>query len=311
MVLSTATTRHHVTKSEDSILAAADRAEPKLRRAATDMLEGLKGSIDGLTDLIAAGDVAAVTELLTTQGLTPQIVSAFQDATLTAAVASAIPDATVFNVAMNDVNIRAVRWAQQNAASEVTGIGQVSRAAVQDAIEDMLIRGLSPSQTARVIRDLVPLTTPHQQAVQRLLTSSLDAGVTAEHATKIAARKSAKLLRYRATMIARTEAVKAANMGQQLLWDTAVDQGYIAAGTRKVWLATGDDRTCKICAVMDGQTVAIDTSFNVNRQATGFIRSGADFQVADTKPLKNPTSTKVPPAHIQCRCTIVLERLQT
>ena len=74
-------------------------------------------------------------------------------------------------------------------------------------------------------------------------------------------------------------------------------------------MATGDNRTCPICAVLDGTIIEVVSSFVVNRQATKFVRTGSRFRVAATKPLKNASTVKTPKAHFMCRCAMRLERL--
>ena len=305
MVLSQTPTRHHLTKSSRSVLAAADKATPKIRRAVLNWLDTV--TIPNLDQLIASGNVATVYETIAALSPSQTVISAIVDATLTAAVAAATPEAATFGISMNDVNVRAIRWAESNAAKLVTG--NIDQTPIRNLIVDATRRGIHPSVTARRIRDIVPLTGPHQNTVNRLWFGMLEDGIDEAHAEKIAGRKAAKLLRWRAETIARTEAIKSANMGQQVLWETATDMGLIPQGTKKVWLATGDDRTCTICAVMDGQTVALGGSFLVTEQATGFVRTGSTFQVTGTKPLTKPHAEKVPPAHPRCRCSLTLETL--
>jgi len=157
------------------------------------------------------------------------------------------------------------------------------------------------------IESLVGLTKGHARSVDRLFQSMIADGVDPAFALKRAGRKAEKLLRWRAETIARTETIRAANMGQQLVWDEALDTGLLLEGTKKVWMATGDSRTCQICAVLDGEIVEVRGEFKVDRQATGFTRDGSKFTVSGTKPLPKPTTTRTPPAHARCRCTIVIQ----
>ena len=96
------------------------------------------------------------------------------------------------------------------------------------------------------------------------------------------------------------------------MWQQAVDLDLLPQGVKKIWLATGDDRTCPVCAVMDGQTVEVSGGeFNVNRQAIGFIRSGSSFRVSGTKPYRGWGKQQSPPGHPMCRCTMILETIDT
>ena len=311
MVLSPPQTRHHLTKTSREVLAAADRAEPKIRRAMIAALNDLEGKVPDLTSLIEAGNTGAVMEAIGGLTTDPKLVAAITDATVTSAVTAGMPEAARFGLAFNEPNKRAIRWAELNAAKTIKAGGVLP--GVRDSIRQLVTvgvqNGVHPLITARMVEGMVPLLPRHAAAVERLATSSIEAGLSQSHIDKLVARKTKKLKRYRANMIARTEAIKAANMGQQLVWQTAIDEGLLPAGTKKVWSATGDSRTCPICAVMDGQVVEVQGEFKVDRQATGFTRSGSDFRVAGTRPLKRSASPKTPPAHPMCRCSLVLETL--
>jgi SPP1 gp7 family putative phage head morphogenesis protein len=84
----------------------------------------------------------------------------------------------------------------------------------------------------------------------------------------------------RAEVIARTETMTAANEGQSLLWDQAVEDGLLTGKEQQVWIVTPDDRLCPICEPMDGEQVGLDEAFDV------------DGEEIDG-----------PPAHPNCRCT--------
>ncbi len=304
MVLGTVTPRLHLTKSSRSILDAADRAEPKLRRATQAALEALQESVPNLEGLIAAGKADAIVTVLTGLEIDASLFAAISDATATAAIQSMTPEAARFKIAFNDPNKRAIRWAEEHAASLISG--NVDRELIRTVIADAQRNGIGTRVTARLIEDMVPLTDPHQKAVNRLFWSIYEDTGDVAFARKQAARKAKKLLRYRATSIARTESVNAANMGQQLLWETAIDLDLLPEGVQKIWVTARDSRVCVICSVMDGQTVGVSEWFGVTEQATGFTAAG---KVSGTKPVKHPRSTKTPTAHVMCRCNMILVRL--
>lgn len=311
MVLDTATPRHHLAKSTDAILAAADRAEPQIRRTILAALDELEAQLPNLSGLIASGDSAAVMREIAALQVPQLLRDKIVDATVNAAIQSAAPELAQFPVSFNDPNQRAIRWAELNAAKNIKAgsVSPATRGAIRDVVVNAIQQGIHPRRTARIVEGMVPLLPQHAESISRFVDGALDAGLDQGHIDKVVSRKTAKLRRYRAEMIARTEAIKSANMGQQLVWESAIDEGLLPAGVKKVWVATGDDRTCRICAVMDGQTVEVVGEFAVKEQATGFARDGAEFKVTGTKPLKRPASPKTPPAHPQCRCTVVLETI--
>jgi len=82
---------------------------------------------------------------------------------------------------------------------------------------------------------------------------------------------------WEAERIARTEVIRATNMGREI--------GYIQSGLvkGKQWVVTWDDRLCEYCRPMANQIVGLKQKFK-----------SADFGYVDT-----------PPLHPNCRCTIV------
>ena len=79
-------------------------------------------------------------------------------------------------------------------------------------------------------------------------------------------------------MIARTETMRASNMGQQEAWAQAKDKGLLTGKEKKEWITTPDDRLCPVCEPMDGKKVPMADEFDIEG----------------------------PPAHPQCRCTIAI-----
>jgi SPP1 gp7 family putative phage head morphogenesis protein len=82
----------------------------------------------------------------------------------------------------------------------------------------------------------------------------------------------------RASMIARTEVMSAANAGQRESWAQAITQGLLSSENKKMWIATAGDLSCPECAVLDGEITSVDGEYP---------DPGADG----------------PPLHPNCRCT--------
>ncbi len=81
----------------------------------------------------------------------------------------------------------------------------------------------------------------------------------------------------RASMIARTEAMDAANEGLAQGWSQAVEEGLLTGDEKKEWIAA--EGCCDDCDEVDGEVVSMDD----------------DFSVGDD-----------PPLHPNCRCTMGL-----
>lgn len=177
-------------------------------------------------------------------------------------------------MAFDAVNPEAIAWAERHAAELVTDITTEARAAIRTIVTDSFGSGMPPSDVAKLIRSSIGLTERDAAAVMKKQLQDLASGMNSAKATARAERYSAKLLRARATTIARTEGMRAANEGQRQLWEQAKQAGLLSGREMKVWI-TADP--CPICAPLEGETVGIDESFSI----------GFD-----------------PPAHPRCRCTI-------
>lgn len=99
----------------------------------------------------------------------------------------------------------------------------------------------------------------------------------------------------RAELIARTEAIYAANAG--------ADLGYIQSGVveGKQWLIAWDERTCDICLDMEGMTAPVGTP----------IWEKEGLNIGDVQERYHLTfdytegEMPFPPIHPRCRCTII------
>lgn len=317
MVLSPPAARHHVTKFKVDVPPQfwdiVDRHEARM---AKDILQAFDTMQDQVTPdigaLIEAGDLDAVFRALDGVRMPPYLVDTIRDATTTVAMTTGMATAAQFGIRWNEVNPRVLEWAERYTL-QVLPAGMTARNVqyTRDLIITGMESGWGAEKIGRMITAEVPLLPNHQDAINRMALKMANDGASARYIERMVARRTKKLTRWRANMIARTETMRAANMGQIFTWETAQQLNYLPDFTRKVWLATGDDRTCPICAEMDGQTVAVlDESgilgeqFEVTHKATSMTAQG---KVLSTAPLSKPYATMSPPAHPQCRCTMILD----
>ena len=150
------------------------------------------------------------------------------------------------------------------------------RTVIQQAFRDRL----PPAATARRIKPLIGLTSRQAQAVRNFRARLVASGLKAELVDARAARYSAKLLRQRSYLIARTETIRSLSAGQQAAWRTARNAGRIPKTSLQRWSVVGDDRLCPICIALSGVKRKIGQQF--------------------------PGGISHPPAHPACRCTLVL-----
>jgi hypothetical protein len=198
-----------------------------------------------------------------------------------------LPDAIQANLRFDLLNPHSVEFIRQYRFNLIRQVGEQTQMAIRAIIERAFQEGLHPYRSARLIKPLVGLTERHGRAVMRYYAQLLADGVTLERADVLAKRYANRLHNYRARNIARTETMRAANAGQQLLWEQGVEEGLInPARTMREWIVTPDDRLCKFCEPMDTQKVGMDE----------------DFQ-SDLGPVHEP------PLHPSCRCAISLHFL--
>ncbi len=293
-------------QSPDFILEIADRLEPEVRRAFLRAVEALKKAIpvNQIADLLDDGRLTDALASLSDVPL-PDLTE-IRDAIANAAIRTSESVAVEFGMSFELVNERAVRWAQQHAGNMITNVNRETVKAVRDIIVRGQREGLNVRNQAQLIRSVVGLTDRDARAVDRFYIGLLE-DVSERQARRQRDIMANRLLRRRAENIARTETIRASNMGTQLGWEAAQDQGFLPQSAQKVWIATEDSRTCPICAVLDGEVIGMRDGFNVDRQAVSFTQDGDDFRVAETVPLKRPSIERTPPAHPSCRCTVGLE----
>ena len=112
--------------------------------------------------------------------------------------------------------------------------------------------------------------------------------LTPEQIDRMVAAYARKYRRYRAQMIARTEAIRATNAGNFLGWQQAAETGVVPQHlVFKRWLVAPDERLCPTCRGIADR---------VNGQNNGWgIPLNVPFDGA----------LLYPPAHPACRCTVL------
>ena len=296
---------------EQRTLRIADQLQPEIQRTFIAAVEAAKRSlpIGVLSDFFDEGNIQGALEAAGVN-LTPAEWQPITDAIFNTTIGTAELTAIDLGLDFKLVNERAVRFAREEAARLVTSVSSETERAVRDIVVRGQREGLNARSQAQHIRRIVGNTDRDARAIDRFYVGLLDretSTVNLARAGELADRMSARLLKRRAENIARTETIRAANMGNQLAWQTAMDGGLLPRTTEKIWIATADSRTCPICAVLHDQVVSVSSTFDISERATSFERTGGgeslDFRVAEKVPLKKPTAERQPPAHVACRCT--------
>lgn len=189
-----------------------------------------------------------------------------------------------------------LRAADELGAELIREVSAETKAAVRRIIFNAVRDGLAPRQAALQIRNILGLTTRQALAVNRLEQGLLEQGADAGFARARGRRYSERLLKDRAENIARTETMKAATTGQDLLWSEMQDAGIIPADVTRRWMTTPDDRLCPRCAPLNGKTAQLGFLF---RETERGVLPSQRVPVAGTTTLR-------PPLHPRCRCVLVL-----
>lgn len=184
-------------------------------------------------------------------------------------------------------------WLDTKAATFVTNSTDIQIKAINSVVsraaylQDMTVDGL-----ARAIRPMVGLTVQQANANLKYYQAMVDSGLSEKTALDRSIKYSARQNRYRGYNIARTELAFAYNKGEHFGIQQAIDQGLMGH-TVKVWCTADDERVCKICGRLEGQTIEMDEDF--------------DFQTKLAA--SNPGIRMTPPAHPSCRCTVLYKEI--
>jgi len=191
------------------------------------------------------------------------------------------PSAIRFDV----TNPLATKWARSQAALLIDKVGEDQVKAIRNIIAQGFEDQITPLAVQKRIMSEIGLQSRSQVALERFRKDLIKKGIKPSTIDKRVLRYRNKLLRGRARSIARTELMRASNMGQQLLWEEAAAQGHLdVSAFEKIWITTPDDRLCKYCQAKNGQRVGVFDTFQ--------------------NPIGNPEPQ--PPLHPMCRCSTAL-----
>jgi len=184
------------------------------------------------------------------------------------------------------INDLAVQYAREHAGQLVTAFAD--KTAIREIITRAFEEGIPPREAARLIREHIGLTPRLAGAVDKLREKLISQDLKADLIERKIERYAQKLLNYRARMIARNETMQASNSGQRALWGQGVADGLIRPDVyEQEWIISGDKRTCPVCLPLDGERAPMGGLFTTS---VGMLPG--------------------PPAHVQCRCSSGLVRIE-
>ena len=265
----------------------AARMEPAMRRAFLAAVRGAVGIVDlgGLTDAVRSGQVSQIEAAAELDKLGADLKREIMPVLgRTFAIGAQVGEEALGELAFRPSfdlrNPEAIAWVQAHGAELVTGVTDSTRAAIRALVEVAFREGRSPDLLAREVREIVGLTERQGRAVERFRARLIEEGIATDAIERRAEKYAEAQVRYRSQMISRTETLEASNAGQQALWDDARAQGLLdPQQTRRVWIATMDDRLEPNCEALDGVEVGLSDPWR---------SEGRDVMR--------------PPLHVACRC---------
>jgi hypothetical protein len=225
------------------------------------------------------------------------------------------------SVSFDQTNIRAVQAIQRNSLRLIREFSSEQRLVLRQALQDGITRGLNPIDQARNFRSSVGLTQRQLRSVENyralLTTSRLDGlpstqalnralrdgrfdrtirsaiqnenPLRPEQVERIVNRYKERLIKHRAEVIGRTEALRSAHEGTEEMYRQAIDTGQInPEQLRRKWVTAGDERVRTSHSKLNGQVKGIDEPWEAD---SGTLRFPGD-------PLAPASET------IQCRCVL-------
>jgi hypothetical protein len=272
----------------------ADRIFPELRTVWSTVFADVSAGIDpeALETALESGSLLEVESMLTpvwhqlgeTQART--VLPLLLSDTVQRAAAAVLPTVQAdLGVHLGGVNPAAVQWVEQYAGEQIQAIGETTLQAVRQLLRQAFTEGRSVTQLLGDLQTQLGLTPRQAQAVEAFGQRLAAEGVPPGQAAWQEAQYARRLLRQRVETVARTEAMAAANAGQESLWRQAVQHGLLDPERfRRHWLVTPDDRLCPVCQEipdMNPEGVALD------------------------EPFQTPVgAVQRPPAHPNCRCAV-------
>lgn len=184
-------------------------------------------------------------------------------------------------------NPYSLKWLRERGGELIVQISDGQRDSIVKRIARGYVQGERPQDMIDSIKRNVGLTARMSDAVDNRRALVFSRTQNEDAAERAAKDYHAQLLDQRAETIARTESKAAQSQGQQDAWMVAKDQGLLPKTTRKRWVSMPESpRLSDICRELDGQVVDLDEPFHSDEL-------GEDIDA--------------PPAHPNCRSTIVLE----
>lgn len=285
----------------EAIHTAADSQRPAFQRSLVAGLNAYRHNLDrdALRGLVGQGSTfRAIWDLVDHARARKELLEAARKALIRTAElgyrAEERSRAKTFRESFDLVNPETVAWVETYSLELITAIDDATR----EAIRALLLRSangeLTVDRVAKLIGESIGLTPTQAVAMENVERDAFDKALKAgksvaqaqEMAGKAAERYRKAAIKMRAENIARTETLRAANAGQQALWNQHIKDGLLPVSAMKIWIVTPDDRLCPRC------------------------RQLRDLEAPVSEPFQTPEGeVDYPPLHPRCRCAMGISRL--
>lgn len=268
------------------LLRISDSFNPELGRVLPSAVnEAMKGVTPrALAEPLSLGDIVATENLIDwseydqhLEAYKPLLTKVLQNSG--EASASWLSDGLKLKIRFDLVDPHAVMWINQHSAELVRYVGQSSKMAIREIIQDGFVNGVTPQQMARRIDQHIGLDPARSRALAKYRAGLLEGDVPPREVDKLTDQFSDRLLRARGLAIAVNESLEAMGQGAYQNTRQAVFRGVLDPA---VWegyrIITPDDRLCSTC--------------DLHRKETRILPDGV---YAST----GRTTAKI---HISCRC---------
>jgi hypothetical protein len=160
-------------------------------------------------------------------------------------------------------NPKVKRWIDAHVGELIVQVDRDARESVKDIVTRAFNRGLPPLESAKLVKQVVPLSGRYAVALDNHRAGLVEQGLSATRVDQLSNEYADRLLTSRAESIARTETANALNQGQQLLWEQSADEGLIDKDkAKRQWVIDPvTAKGCPVCEPMDGQTVGLYEPF--------------------------------------------------
>lgn len=296
--------------------------EPKLEKAFRQGLENLRDEVDfkAIERAIEQGDFDKAATLINEAVVATALIEynkLIQDVVQAGGDIAAKWAKPVLVARLNVTETHTARFINEYQATRIRQVTEEVQRVVGDIILKGVTDGINPRHIAREIREYIGLTSRQLQAVdnyerllregdrQALLRALRDKRfdrtvinsiankkpLTEEQIQRMKQRYTERYINYRATTIARTEAIMLVNQGQQFYWEQAIADGKVAEERlRKVWIPTYDGKLREAHAAIP----------RMNKKGVPFRES---FQ-SPLGPIRFPGDPQATAANVvNCRCT--------